>query len=82
MRQGEEDISIQFYPSSENGQRAIGCPGLDLPFEDWPYGNMNSPIYGSPAMQCSKNTYLNLGDIVERFANDQQYWSGTTIKGI
>ena len=37
---------------------------------------MNSPIYGSPAMQCSKNTYLNLGDIVERFANDQQYWSG------
>ena len=27
-------------------------------------------------MNCSKNKYENLSDIVDRFANDQQYWSG------
>ena len=27
-------------------------------------------------MNCSKNTYQDLSSIVERFASDQQYWSG------
>ena len=71
---------LKFSTSREDGQRAVGCPGLDTPFEDWPFKVAGgSPIYGSPAMQCSKNTYLGLSDIVEKFANDNQYWSGTYI---
>ena len=27
-------------------------------------------------MDCPKNTYQNLADIVESYANDQQFWSG------
>ena len=64
------------YFSRENGQRAIGCPGLDTPFEEWPFRNYNSPIYASEAMDCTKNNYQGLSSIVESFANDQQYWSG------
>merc|ERR1711874_58763 len=64
-----------FTTSRENGQRAIGCPGLDTPFEEWPLRNQNSPIYATEAMNCSKNTYQDLSSIVERFASDQQYWS-------
>ena len=30
----------------------------------------------SLAMDCAKQTYRGLADIVERFATDQQYWSG------
>ena len=52
----------------------MGCPGLD-DFEDWPYRNMGSPIYASYAMQCGRQTYKNLADIVDKFASDQQYWS-------
>ena len=59
---------------TDNGQRAVGCPGLD-DFEDWPYRNMGSPIYASYAMQCGRQTYKNLADIVDKFASDQQYWS-------
>ena len=36
---------------------------------------MGSPIYATAAMECSKQTYQNLSDIVDRFASDQQYWS-------
>ena len=65
------------YFSRENGQRATGCPGLDTPFEEWPLKNNVSPIYATYAMNCSTlNTYLDQAIIVERFANDQQYWSG------
>ena len=56
-------------------QNAIGCKNLDVPFEDWPLRNMGSPIYATAAMECSKQTYQNLSDIVDRFASDQQYWS-------
>ena len=69
-------LEIQFSCSREDGQRAVGCPGLDTPFKDWPYRNLNSPIYGSPALQCNKNTYHNLASIVDSFASDQQHWSG------
>jgi len=63
-----------FTTRTDNGQRAVGCPGLD-DFEDWPYRNMGSPIYASYAMQCGRQTYKNLADIVDKFASDQQYWS-------
>ena len=56
-------------------QNAIGCKNLDVPFEDWPLRNMGSPIYATAAMECSKQTYHNLSDIVDKFASDQQYWS-------
>ena len=63
--------------SREAGQHAIGCPGLEGdPVTEWPYRNTGSPIYASYAMNCSRNTYQGLADIVERFAGDQQYWSG------
>jgi len=56
-------------------QNAIGCKNLDVPFEDWPLRNMGSPIFATAAMECSKQTYHNLSDIVDKFASDQQYWS-------
>ena len=56
-------------------QNAIGCKNLDVPFEEWPLRNMGSPIYATAAMECSKQTYHNLSDIVDMFASDQQYWS-------
>ena len=46
---------------------------------DWLPRNSGSPIYHSPAMQCGRQTYKNLADIVEKFASDQQYWSGNSI---
>ena len=62
--------------SEEKGQHAIGCPGIDTPFEDWPLKNFYDPIYASAAMNCShKQTYHNLANIVDKFASDQQYWS-------
>ena len=65
--------------SRENGQRAIGCPGLDTPFEDWPYKTSDrgaTGIYASPAMNCSSlNSYHGMADIVESYASDQQLWS-------
>ena len=65
--------------SRENGQHAIGCPGLDTPFEDWPYKTSDSGdtgIYASAAMNCSSlNTYHDMSDIVESYASDQQLWS-------
>ena len=65
--------------SRENGQHAIGCPGLDTPFEDWPYKTSDSGdtgIYASAAMKCSSlNTYHDMSDIVESYASDQQLWS-------
>jgi len=64
-----------FTTSTEKGQRAIGCPGLDTPFEEWPLRNLNSDIYASEAMSCGKQGYKGLSDIVDRFASDQQYWS-------
>ena len=69
-----------YHFSRENGQRPIGCPGLDTPFKEWPLKNKVSPIYASHAMNCTeKNTYHNLAGIVEKFANDQQYWSGECL---
>ena len=52
--------------SREKGQRAIGCPGLDTPFEEWSLRNKNSPIWASPAMDCGKNTYHNMAGIVDQ----------------
>ena len=51
---------------TEYGQHAIGCPGLDTPFEEWPLRNLNSEIYATAAMDCGKQTYMGLSDIVER----------------
>ena len=65
----------KFTTSEKDGQRAIGCPGLDDPFDEWPYRNTKSPIYASFAMDCGKQDYMGLSDIVDRFATDQQYWS-------
>ena len=62
----------------EGSQRAIGCAGLDRPYAEWPYKHLHSEIWASPAMDCAKQTYRGLADIVERFATDQQYWSGET----
>ena len=42
--------------------------------------NSNSPIFHSPALNCSKNTQHNLAGIVESFANDHQFWSGKMTK--
>jgi len=64
-----------FTTRTEHGQHAIGCPGLDTPFEEWPMRNLNSEIYATAAMDCGKQTYMGLADIVEKFASDQQYWS-------
>ena len=75
-------ISIYKYFSQENGQRAIGCPGLDTPFKEWPLRNRNSPIFASPAMNCTKNTQHNLAGIVESFANDHQLWSGKMMPSL
>ena len=51
---------------TEHGQHAIGCPGLDTPFEEWPMRNLNSEIYATAAMDCGKQTYMGLADIVEK----------------
>ena len=68
------------YFSREEGQRAIGCPGLDTPFSEWPLKTRNSPIYASPALDCPKTSHHNLAGIVESYANDQQFWSGEKEK--
>ena len=39
-----------------------------------------SPIYASHAMKCGKQTYKGLSDIVDRFASDQQLWSGKFLE--
>ena len=54
-------------------------PIVTILTSDWLPRNSGSPIYHSPAMQCGRQTYKNLADIVEKFANDQQYWSGNSI---
>ena len=38
----------------------------DTPFEEWPLRNLNSEIYATAAMDCGKQTYMGLSDIVER----------------
>ena len=40
----------------------------------------NSPIYASHAMECGRQTYKGLSDIVDRFASDQQLWSGKFLE--
>ena len=70
----------KFTTSKEKGQRAIGCPGLDQDLDldngvTWPYRNSGSPIFASRAMDCPRQDYKNLADIVDKFADDQQYWS-------
>ena len=52
-------------------------PIVTILISDWLSRNSGSPIYNSPAMQCGRQTYKSLSDIVDRFASDQQYWSGT-----
>ena len=56
----------KFYFRTEHGQHAIGCPGLDTPFEEWPLRNLNSDIYATAAMDCGRQTYMGLADIVEK----------------
>ena len=58
------EIGMYWNLTSPHGlnQRAMGCPGLDLPFgtvdePNWPYRKINKPIYASPAMKCGLNTY-------------------------
>ena len=66
------------------GQRAMGCPGLNEDFgtvskPNWPYRNLNSPIFGSPAMDCPKNDYApegrSLFDIINELAEDNEYFA-------
>ena len=54
--------------------------GIDVPFEDWPMKTSNSPIYASHAMECGRQTYKGLFDIVDMFASDQQLWSGKFLE--
>ena len=72
------------------GQRAIGCPGLDRDFgtvdePNWPYRVDSSPIFSSPAMNCSKNTYAPEGkpmhQIVDELASDNEYWAEKFLEG-
>ena len=72
------------------GQRAIGCPGLNEPFgtitkPNWPYRNSNSPIWGSPAMQCEVNDYAPEGrplyEIIEELASDNEYFAEMFLEG-
>lgn len=57
-----------FTTSRAAGQRPVGCPGLNTPLgnvnpnlgevkPNWPYRTNKSPIFGSPAMNCSRNQY-------------------------
>jgi len=75
------------------GQRAVGCTGLDEPFGEveeygtpnWPYRNNNSPIHGSPAMDCEVNDYApdgkTMASIVEKFAEDNEYFAEKFMEG-
>ena len=75
------------------GQRAIGCNGLDEPFGEvekygtpnWPYRNNNSPIHGSPAMDCEMNDYApdgrTMSDIVGAFAEDNEVFAEKFMEG-
>ena len=36
---------------------------------------MKSNIYATEAMECGRQTYQNLADIVDKFVSDHQYWS-------
>ena len=66
------------------GQRAMGCPGLNEDFgtvskPNWPYRNSNSPIFGSPAMDCPVNDYAPEGrsmfDIINDLADDNEHFA-------
>lgn len=71
-------------------QRAVGCPGLDRDFgtvdqPNWPFRVDSSPIFSSPAMNCSKNTYAPEGkpmhQIVDELASDNEYWAEKFLEG-
>merc|ERR1712018_53379 len=67
-------------------QRAIGCPGLDEDFKNWPFRNMNSPIWHSPAMQCEVNDYAADGgrpayEIVDEMASDNAVFTENFLEG-
>ena len=73
-------------------QRAIGCPGLDEPFgtitePNWPYRNLNSQIFGSPAMDCPVNNYIGkdedrpLHEIVDELASDNEIFAEKFLEG-
>ena len=72
------------------GQRAIGCPGLDEPFGTvdeplWPFRTKCCPIYASPAMSCDVNTYAPEGkplyEIVDELASDNEVFTATFLEG-
>ena len=65
-------LCIDFY--------LVVTAGIDVPFEDWPMKTSNSPIYASHAMECGRQTYKGLSDIVDMFASDQQLWSGKFLE--
>lgn len=75
-------------------QRPVGCPGLDRPFgkvnveveePNWPYRVDSSPIFSSPAMNCSKNQYAPEGtplhQVVDELAADNEYWAEMFLEG-
>ena len=68
----------------EPSQIATGCPGLD-DFSEWPYRNMNSPIWASRAMQCGLNAYAPEGrpvhEIVDKMASDNEYFAKVFLEG-
>jgi len=84
-----------FTTSRAAGQRPVGCPGLNTPLgnvnpnlgevkPNWPYRTNKSPIFGSPAMNCSRNQYAPEGkpmyQIVEELAEDNEYFIETFLE--
>jgi len=67
------------------GRRPMGCPGLDAPYESWPYRTNKKPTYASPAMACGVNDYAPEGralhEIVDGLASDNEHFAEKFFEG-
>ena len=67
------------------GHRPMGCPGLDAPYESWPYRTNKKPTYASPAMKCGVNNYAPEGralhEIVDDLASDNEHFAEKFFEG-
>ena len=67
------------------GHRPMGCPGLDAPYESWPYRTNKKPTYASPAMECGVNNYAPEGralhEIVDNLASDNEHFAEKFFEG-
>jgi len=67
------------------GHRPMGCPGLDAPYESWPYRTNKKPTYASPAMECGVNNYAPEGralhEIVDDLASDNEHFAEKFFEG-